>query len=151
MRGSERAGAVGDLARGLYPPPRHSPLRRSARWLTAFLLVSSSPRRSSALDYLREGDGEEGGGGPPATLPVPSKSGDLAGALHSTCIPCNETSNTTTPPTRPISFPSPTTDNWRKLYAGVRRWRETDGMPFFPSIVLICSACCCCPILGGDT
>lgn len=143
---------MGDLARGLHPPPRHSPLLSFgtvADCLPARLLLSS-PLRSARAHLLvpplsttcakvtEEGQGGEGH----QRLSRFPRNRDLAGALHSTCILQRDVPPS--PPSRPISFPTPT-DNWRKLYAGVRRVKP---MECSPSIVLICSAV---SILGGDT
>ena len=128
---------------------------RSARWLTAFLLVSfspllsspllpsaplrsSPPLRSSAFDYLREGDGGGGRRREGGTLSDSPGSLEIATLPTVLCIRrafCNEASNH---PLLFLPFPSlRPIDNWRKLYAGVRRVKPMECLPF---IVLICSA-----------
>lgn len=129
---------MGDLARGLHPPPRHSPLLSFgtvADCLPARLLLSS-PLRSARAHLLvpplsttcakvtEEGDGGEGH----QRLSRFPRNRDLAGALHSTCILQRDVPPS--PPSRPISFPTPT-DNWRKLYAGVRRVKPMECLHRF--------------------
>lgn len=146
---------MGDLARGLHPPPRRSPLLSfgtvadclPARLLLSPLLSSplpsaplrsSPPLRSSAFDYLREGDGGGGRRREGGTLSDSPGSLEIATLPTVLCIRrafCNEASNH---PLLFLPFPSlRPIDNWRKLYAGVRRVKPMECLPF---IVLICSA-----------
>ena len=124
VRGSERAGAVGDLARGLHPPPRRSPLLSFgtvADCLPARLLLSSpllSPAlRSAPLEptssFLRfrlparrwRRRGEEEGRGHSQRLSRFPRNRDLADrALHSTCILQRGVQPPS--PLPPVSFPT---------------------------------------------